>query len=90
MHLSTIRYIVTIASFGSFTKAAEALFITQPALSQAVRRYEEELHTPIFIRTRSGLELPKRVKSSSKTANAFWSWKQALKGSFRSSSRHRR
>lgn len=62
MHLSTIRYIVTIASFGSFTKAAEALFITQPALSQAVRRYEEELHTPIFIRTRSGLELTEAGK----------------------------
>ena len=57
MQLTTIRYIVTVAKVGSFTKAAEMLFISQPALSQAIRRFEQEIHTDIFVRKKGSLTL---------------------------------
>ena len=57
MHLTTIRYIVTIARVGSFTKAAEFLYISQPALSQAVRRFEQDLHVQLFSRKKGRIAL---------------------------------
>ncbi len=41
----------------SFTRAAEALSLTQPAVSHHIRQLEEELGTPIFVRGRAGLKL---------------------------------
>ena len=43
MQLTNIRYVIAIAKEGSFTKAAESLYISQPALSQAIRRLEQEM-----------------------------------------------
>lgn len=44
------RYVYEVYRLKSVSKAAERLFISQPALSAAVRRVEEELGTPIFNR----------------------------------------
>lgn len=57
MQLTTIRYIVTVAEVGNFTKAAEMLYISQPALSQAIRRYEQDIHAEIFVRKKGSLTL---------------------------------
>ncbi len=46
------KYIRTIYECESFTKAAEKLYITQPALSIVVKKLEEELGKKIFIRNR--------------------------------------
>lgn len=54
MHMTTIRYMVTIADCKSFTRAAEKLYITQPALSQAIQRFEKGTGIQIFIRDRQG------------------------------------
>ena len=54
MEIQQIRYAQAVAAHGGFSKAAEALFVTQPTLSQQVRRLEEELGFPLFARnTRS-------------------------------------
>jgi len=50
MQLRDIQYVVAIASHLSFSKAANAMFISQSALSQSVRRLEMELGVPLFIR----------------------------------------
>lgn len=50
MQLRDIQYAVTIGRELSFSKAAEKLFISQPALSQSIRRLEKELGTPLFVR----------------------------------------
>lgn len=55
MQLTTLRYIVTVADLGSFTQAAELLFVSQPALSQAIRRFELDLHAELFIRKKGNL-----------------------------------
>lgn len=51
MNLQQLRYVVALAEAGSFTKAAEGLFVVQSALSQQVRRLEEELGVRLFERT---------------------------------------
>ena len=48
MKLSTLRYLTTIVDCGSYSKAAEALYVTQPALSQAIQRLEQEIGMPVF------------------------------------------
>lgn len=51
------RYIRAIYECGSFTKAAEKLYITQPALSIVVKKLEKELGKPLFIRNRKKVTL---------------------------------
>ena len=57
MQLRDIQYVVTIADKHSFSLAAEALYISQPALSQAIKRLEEELGLPLFARKRKRIAL---------------------------------
>lgn len=57
MELRQLEYFATVARHRSFTRAAEALYITQPALSQQVRRLEEELGLALLRRTSQGVEL---------------------------------
>lgn len=51
MELMQLRYFVTVAHFQSITKAAQALYITQPALSRSIARLEKELDLRLFQRT---------------------------------------
>ena len=57
MELRHIRYFLTVAEEGSFTKAAEKLCIAQPPLSRQIRDLEEELGTQLFMRKSRGLAL---------------------------------
>ena len=52
-----MEYIWRVYQEGSFSKAAEKLFMTQPALSIAVRRVESALGAELFDRSRHPLEL---------------------------------
>lgn len=57
MKLSSLRYYITVAKYGSFTKASDRLFISQPTLSRTIQELEEELGTQFFIRERRSLKL---------------------------------
>lgn len=48
MEIRQLRYFVEIAQAGSFSRAAEALSVSQPALSAAMKRLETELGTNLF------------------------------------------
>lgn len=50
-------YVYTIWQEGSFSKAAKKLYLTQPALSIAVRKLEEKIGMPLFDRKRKPLTL---------------------------------
>ncbi|UNY97912.1 LysR substrate-binding domain-containing protein [Zhouia spongiae] len=47
----------TVAHYCSFTRAAEKLYISQPAISKAIRNIELEHKTTFFIRKRNSIEL---------------------------------
>lgn len=51
MELSTMRSVVKLAETANYSRAAEQLFITQPALSQQIHSLEEELGLKLFERT---------------------------------------
>lgn len=51
------EYIIMLAKEKSITKAAEKLYITQPALSLFLTRLESNIGFPLFTRNREGLEL---------------------------------
>jgi DNA-binding transcriptional LysR family regulator len=57
IELRHLRYFVALADAGSFTHAAEQIFIAQPTLSQQIRRLEQIVGTPLLHRRRDGLQL---------------------------------
>ena len=57
MDTKIIEYVIAIAEEKTLNKAAERLYLTQPALSQRLKKLEEELGTPLFIRTKDGLAI---------------------------------
>ncbi|MUH35078.1 LysR family transcriptional regulator [Zobellia amurskyensis] len=52
-----------VAIHSSFTKAAEQLFISQPAVSKAIRSIEDEYKTTFFLRKRNSIELTEDGKA---------------------------
>lgn len=57
MELLQLRYFLTVAELQHITKAAEALYITQPALSRSISRLEASVGVPLFDRIGMRIEL---------------------------------
>ncbi|MFZ2174397.1 MAG: LysR family transcriptional regulator [Rhodococcus sp. (in: high G+C Gram-positive bacteria)] len=57
MELQQLRCFVTVADHGSFTRAAQALVLSQPTLSLSVSKLEAEFGTELFQRTSRGVVL---------------------------------
>ena len=57
INLDLYRIFLTVADNRSFSKAARALYISQPAVSQSIAQLESRLACPLFVRTPRGVEL---------------------------------
>jgi LysR family hydrogen peroxide-inducible transcriptional activator len=57
MTLNELRYVVAVAHERSFGRAAARCFVSQPALSVAIQKLEEELGTPLFERGKSEVSI---------------------------------
>lgn len=57
MNMTQIKYFITAAKCLNFTKAADKLFITQPALSRQISSMESELNMQLFIRNNRSVRL---------------------------------
>lgn len=59
MNFQQLRFVVSLADTKSFTKAAEQCNVTQPALSNAIGQFEEELGGKLFDRNTRSVVLTK-------------------------------
>lgn len=57
VNLELYRVFYTVAKCGSLTRAAEELYISQPAVSQSIKQLETQLGVSLFNRTHRGMEL---------------------------------
>ncbi len=57
MDLVQIRYFLALSRLLNFTRAAEACNVTQPALTKAIQRLEDELGGPLLLRERALTQL---------------------------------
>ena len=56
-NLSDLQLLVTLSEEANMRKAAERLFVSQPALSQRLQNIEKQWGTKLFIRSQKGLIL---------------------------------
>ena len=91
MELRVLRYFLEIARHGSFTKAANLLHVSQPALSKQIMDLENELEAKLFIRgshsvslTEDGFLLKKRAEEileiSERTRSEFSNRRDDISG----------
>lgn len=57
MEFNQLEYVVEVADTGSFSKAAENLFYSQPALTQQIGKLEKELGIQLFHRAHGSVSL---------------------------------
>src|SRR6201996_4507819 len=70
MELRQLQYFAAVARHRSFTRAAEELYVTQPALSQQVRRLEAELGLALLTRGSSGGRGPSSTSTPASSADS--------------------
>ena len=62
INLNLYKSFYDVARFGSFSKAAEFTYTTQPAISKAIKKLEEDLGVKLFHRKSNGVELTEKGK----------------------------
>ena len=82
MTLSQLSYVIAISETGSFSRAAEKLYITQPSLTSAVKELEKELGIVIFNRSGRGATLTADGLVFLPRAKQVWAQYQALQEAY--------
>lgn len=59
MKLSQLEYFCAVSRYHSITQAAQKLYVTQPAISTAIRELEKEFSVSLFVRSKNRLTLTK-------------------------------
>lgn len=57
MDVRSLRYFVEVVQFNGFSRAADSLFVTQPAISRSIKKLEQELGYKLLIREVDGVSL---------------------------------
>ena len=75
MTLTELKYVIAVARERHFGRAAESCFVSQPSLSVAIKKLEEELGVSIFERSRKAVSSPRspsavRIRSPARSASA--------------------
>ncbi|GAA1370543.1 LysR family transcriptional regulator [Streptomyces beijiangensis] len=75
-----LRCFVAVAEEGNLTRAAELLFVSQPALTKQIRQLETRCGVELFIRSRAGMTLtdPGRALAA-RVPTLLAGWDQALR-----------
>ncbi len=94
MNIQQIEYLLAVNKYRSFSKAAENIFVTQPALTIQIRRLEDELGVELFDRNKKPLaptEIGERIieqarflqKNIEKLSDIVSEFKRELSGNLR-------
>jgi DNA-binding transcriptional LysR family regulator len=74
-----LRYFVAVAEEGTLTRAAERLFVSQPALTKQVRQLETQLGVQLFTRSKTGMTLTEPGQALlAQTPALLTGWDQAV------------
>lgn len=68
----SLQYLIAIAEYGSYTRAAEALHVSQPTLSQQIKQLEESLRSPLLDRSGRNVQLTDAGKIYLRHARRAW------------------
>lgn len=68
IELSQLEYLRAFVKYGTLTKAAEELHMSQPALTRSMQKLENELGVPLFARQKNKLTLNENGKLASECA----------------------
>lgn len=74
---SGMNYVYEVYKEQSFSKAAENLYISQPALSSMIKKIETKIGMPLFDRSTSPIQLTECGKSTSRPPRKSWTWKMS-------------
>src|SRR5580704_5187793 len=80
MELHQLRYFCAVAAAGSFSRAAEQAHVSQPSLSQQIRKLEDELGARLFDRLGRSVRLTELGKAFLPRANSVLRELEAAKG----------
>ena len=75
MELTQLEAFVEAVHWGSFRRAAAALFLTQPSLSERVKRLEEGVGQPLFHRMGRGVGLTEAGRTLLPCCHVLWRWR---------------
>lgn len=73
MKLNQLRYFLSVAQTGTITRSAEALNVTQPAITRGIKQLEEELGIPLFERRPRSMQLTRFGVSYRRHVQAIFS-----------------
>src|SRR5215831_4349543 len=75
-----LRYFAAVAAEGNLTRAAERLFVSQPALTKQIKQLESQLGVRLFTRSRTGMTLTAAGQALADSAPAVLAgWDRALR-----------
>ena len=78
MKISTLRSFLRVVEMGSFSKAAESLSLSQPAVTQHIKQLEDAFGNRLFIRSRQQLQLTREGKVLLSYARRFIALEEAM------------
>ncbi|MGH3172280.1 MAG: LysR family transcriptional regulator, partial [Streptosporangiaceae bacterium] len=75
-----LRYVAAVAAEGSLSRAAERLFVSQPALTKQIKQLEGQLGVQLFTRSRAGRTLTAAGRAlAGRTPGILAGWDQVLR-----------
>lgn len=71
MTLTQLEYFCMVCRYHSITRAADALYVSQPTISTSIRDLEKEFHLKLFNHGKTEFPSPKTVRLFIRKQNLF-------------------